>query len=128
MPVYGPFDEKSGIEGILKAQQNQEGDIDTVTVYLFLAKVQRLNFQNAKQRYNTIDLSPDYGTSASLRYIQRRQNQERNTIHRLLSRYTGLWQRIRCRFSLCLGFRGRMFFLVVAEKNPEQHKSTTRTK
>ena len=38
LPVYGTFDEKSAIEGILKAQQSQEGDTDTVTVYLFLAK------------------------------------------------------------------------------------------
>ena len=31
-PVYGTVNEKSAIEGILKAQQDQEGDIDTVTV------------------------------------------------------------------------------------------------
>ena len=37
--VYGTLNEKSAIEGILKAQQNQEGDTDTVTVYLFLAKI-----------------------------------------------------------------------------------------
>ena len=39
LPVYGTFDEKSAIEGILKAQQNQEGDTDTVTVYLSLARI-----------------------------------------------------------------------------------------
>ena len=47
------------------------------------------------------------------------------TTYRLLSRYTALWQEIRCRFSFCLGFRGRMLFLVVA-KNLEQHTSTTK--
>ena len=45
MPVYGALDEKLAIEGILKAQQNQEGDIDTVTVYLFLAKITCLNLK-----------------------------------------------------------------------------------
>ena len=45
LPVYGTFEEKSAIEGILKAQQNQEGDTDTVTVYLFLAKITCLNFK-----------------------------------------------------------------------------------
>ena len=65
------------IEGILKTQQNQEGETDTVTVYLFLAKIRCHNFQNAKQRY-TIYLSSFYGTSASLRYIQQ-QNQEGDT-------------------------------------------------
>ena len=38
-PFNGTFDEKSAIEGILKAQQNQEGDTDTVRVYFFLAKI-----------------------------------------------------------------------------------------
>ena len=43
MPVYGTFDEKTAIEGISKAQ-NQE-DTDTVTVYLFLAKYLVLIFK-----------------------------------------------------------------------------------
>ena len=38
LPVYGTFDEKSAIEGILEAQ-NQEADTVAVTVYLFLAKI-----------------------------------------------------------------------------------------
>ena len=37
--LWDIFDETSAIESIFKAQQNQEGDIDTVTVYLFLAKM-----------------------------------------------------------------------------------------
>ena len=41
-----------------------------------LGKKMCLNFQPAKQRY-TIDFTPYYGTSASLRYIQ--QNQEGDT-------------------------------------------------
>ena len=39
----------------------------------------------------------------------------------LLSRHTYFWQNIRCRFSFCLGFRGRVFFLVVPKK-PECNK------
>ena len=78
LPVYGTFDEKSAIEGKLKSHQNQEGDTDIVMVYLFLAKMHCLNFQNAKQRYTT-DFPPFHGTSASLRYIQRQQNQEGDT-------------------------------------------------
>ena len=36
-------------EGILKAQRNQEGDTDTVTVYLFLAKYD-VAFQNRQTK------------------------------------------------------------------------------
>ena len=39
-------------------------------------------------------------------------------LYRLLSRYTSFWQNRRCRFSFCIGFRGRTFFLVAAN-NPE---------
>ena len=109
--VYGTFDEKSAIEGVLKAQQNHEGDTDTVTVYLFLAKICRLNFQNAKKRY-TIYFPPVYGT------FYDNKTKRGIPIYRLLSRYTALWQKRRRGFSFCLGFRGRMFFLVVT-KTPE---------
>ena len=79
--VYGTFDEKSAIEGVLKAQQNHEGDTDTVTVYLFLAKICRLNFQNAKKRY-TIYFPPVYGT------FYDNKTKRGIPIYRLLSRYT----------------------------------------
>ena len=44
-------------------------------------------------------------------------------MYRLLSRYTALWQKICQGFSFCLGFRGRIFFLVVAKKNRVQKSS-----
>ena len=100
-------------EGILKAQQNQEGDTDTAAVYLFLTKM-RCRFSCCfsklpKQRY-TVDFPPVYGTL--------NKNKRGMPIYRLMSRYTALWQKIRLGFSFCLGFRGRIFFLLVA-KNPE---------
>ena len=111
LPVYGTFDEKSAIEGKLKSHQNQEGDTDIVMVYLFLAKMHCLNFQNAKQRY-PLDFPPVYGT------FNDNKTKRGIPIYRLMSRYTALWQKIRLGFSFCLGFRGRIFFLLVA-KNPE---------
>ena len=89
----------------------ERGITDTVTVYLFLAKIRCLNFQNAKQRY-IIDFPPIYGT------FNDNKTKREIPIYRLLSRYTALWQKIRRGFSFCLGFRGRISFLVVA-KNPE---------
>ena len=56
-PVYGTLNENKQ----LRAQQNQEGDTDTVTVYLFLAKNTMSLFKTAKQRY-TVDFPPVYGT------------------------------------------------------------------
>ena len=76
LPVYGTFDEKSATEGHIEGTTNQEGEADTVTVYLFLAKIRCLSeFWNAKQRY-TIDLQPVYCTSVSLRYIQQQYREE----------------------------------------------------
>ena len=68
MPVYGTLNEKSAVEGILKAQQNQEGDTDTVTVYLFLAKIRYRFMSLLKLPNKGIPLisPPVYGTSASL--------------------------------------------------------------
>ena len=62
------MNEKSAIEDILKAQQNQEGDTDTVTVYLFLAKI-RCRFHVAFQNCQT---KVYRGFYASLRYIERK--------------------------------------------------------
>ena len=70
---------KSAIEGILKAQQKPRGLPILSRYNSFWQKYDVcLNFQNAK---NVIPLisQPNDGTSASLRYIQRQQNQEGDT-------------------------------------------------
>ena len=70
---------KSAIEGILKAQQNREGYYRYCHgISLWQKYDVCLNFQNAKNGIPLIS-QPDYGTSASLRYIQRQQNQEGDT-------------------------------------------------
>ena len=106
---------------LLKAQQNQEGDTDTVTVYLFLAKITCTS-------YIIIFKMPDNGIPLISRQITVHQpvygtfndNKTKRGIPicRLMSRYTALLQKIRRGFSFCLGFRVRMFFVVVA-KNPK---------
>ena len=118
LPVYGTFEEKSAIEGILKAQQNQEGDTDTVTAYIFLAKIPCLLF--FKMPNNGIPLIYCQFTVHQPVCGAFNDNKTKRGIpmYRLLSRYTVLWQKIRWGFSFCLGFRGRIFFLVVA-KTPQ---------
>ena len=100
-------------EGILKAQQNQEGDTDTAAVYLFLTKM-RCRFSCCfsklpKQRY-TVDFPSVYGTSASLRYIERQQDQEGDTdipftvtLYRFMAHHTML-------FLFCLDLEDVCFF------------------
>ena len=65
-PVYGILNEKSAIEGIVKAQRNQEGDTDTVTVYVFLAKI-RCRFS---WRFYNSQIKIYRGFYTSLRYIR----------------------------------------------------------
>ena len=96
-------------------QLNQEEDTDTVTTYLFLAKI-RCRFSKLPNigipcifRQFSVHWTKicDWGQNKTNRVIP---------INRLLSRYTSFWQNIRCRFSFGLGFRGRMVFLAVAKK------------
>ena len=72
--VYGTLNESQ----LLRAQQNQEGDTDTVTVYLFLAKNTVSLFKTAKQRY-TVDFTPDYGTLNENQLLKAQQIQEGDT-------------------------------------------------
>ena len=49
---------------LLRAQQNQEGDTDIITVYLFVAKI--------RCRFSKLSNKGIRGFSASLRYIERK--------------------------------------------------------
>ena len=82
LPVYGTFDEKSAIKGILKAQQNQAGDTDTVTVYLFLAKIPCLSW------FSKCQTTLDHWFPASLRYISQFTVHSTTTKPRVGYRYT----------------------------------------
>ena len=99
-PVYGILNEKSAIEGMLKAQQNQKG-LPILSPYTsFWQKFDvsfHVAFKTAKQRY-TVDLPPVYGT------LNDSKTKRGIAMYRLLSRYTALWKKIRCRSSRCLGF------------------------
>ena len=116
MPVYGTFDQKSSVEGILKAQQNQEGDTDTVTVYLFLQKYD-VAFQNCQTKvYRGF-----YGTLNENKPLTAQQNQEGDTsipftvtVYLFLAKHT-------ISLSYRLGFRGRTSFLVEAKKPGATH-------
>ena len=125
--------EISAIEGILKAQQNQEGDTDTVTVYLFLAKIRcRVSCRFSKLpskgipwifRQFTVHWTKRsyWGHSWTKRSYWGHSKTKRGIpIPFTVTLYLFL-ANIRCRFSICLGFRGHVFFLVVP-KNLECNK------
>ena len=71
-PVFGTLNENK----LLRAQQNQEGDTDTITVYLFLATI-RCRFSK-KQTY-AVDFPPVYGTLNEKKLLRAQQNQEGDT-------------------------------------------------
>ena len=86
---------KSGIEGIFKAQQNQEGYTDTASVYLVLAQIRWLFSRCfSKLPYKGIPLSlcqftvhpPVFGT------LNDNKTKRDIPIYRLRSRYTDLRQ------------------------------------
>ena len=106
----------------LRPQQNQEG-IATLSRYIPLSTKSTMSlFQTAKQRY-TEYFTPVYGTSAVLRYMNenkllRAQNEEgdTNTVYCHGIPLSGKT----CVSLSCLGFRGRMFFVVlIVAKYPE---------
>ena len=87
-PVYGILNEKSAIEGIVKAQRNQEGDTDTVTEYFFLTKIRCcLSCRFSKLPKNGIPSifrqftvrPPVYGTLNENKLLRVQQNQEGDT-------------------------------------------------
>ena len=103
---------------MLKAQQNQAGDYRYccgIIICLFLAKVRRLYFQNAKNGIPLIS-QPDYGTSASLRYVQRQENEQGDTDVPFTVTVYRLMAKQKSRFFICLGFRWLILFLLVAKK------------
>ena len=94
--------------------------LPTFTVYChgirFLAQV-RCRFQNAIIPWIFRQFTVHW---TKISYWRQNETKRGIAICLLLSRYTFFSQKIRCRFSVWLGFWGRTFFVVVAKKQ-EQH-------
>ena len=100
--------------------KTKRGITDTVTVYLFLAKIRCLNFQNEKNGMTLIS-QPD------LRYISQftmHSTKPRGGYRCTVYCHTSLWQK-KSRFFICLAFRWRIFFLEVAKNVPYVFSSSS---
>ena len=117
LPFYGTLNEKISYWGHIEGTTKPRGGyrychsihffgINVISLFMSL-------FKTAKGYI--VYFPPGYGTLNEKKLLRAQQNQEGVPIPFIVTVY--LWQNIRCRFSCCLGFRGRMFFLVVAKKN-----------
>ena len=118
MPNYGTpvyfaslrYMNKKSATYVLRAQQNQEGDTDTVTVYLFLAKL-RCRFSKMPNKGIPPCIFRQFTVHWTKISYWGHKTKRGIPIYSLLSRYTSFWQSILCRFSFCLGLDSSLCYV-----------------